>query len=133
MSRLAKTQLVSKWPVAFQRIRGCNKIQEYRPLTFNCCRCEKCVRTMLALVSLGILHETKAFQVDDVTPDLVMQHVRIHAMNFPWYNELISPLEARGREDLAQVIKDKISIFVHRQDKQSKGIKRWKQGISRWK
>jgi len=131
LSRLAKTRLISEWPAAFQHMRVCNKIQQYRPVTFNCGKCEKCVRTMLTLVALGVLHKTNAFPANDVTKDLVMKHVHIDDVAFPFYGELILPLAQKGRQDLVQAINYKLFNYSHHKSKWEKGIKKWTKKVKR--
>lgn len=63
-SRVEKTALVAGWPETYSRLRVC-----WRPAAFNdttgfvenCCRCEKCVRTMLSLDLLGALDRFPTF------------------------------------------------------------------------
>ena len=78
------------------------------PDKLNCGRCEKCVRTMLELEALGLLDKTRAFEADQVDPawlDAFSITIRVRE---PFYQELISPLNARGRTDLAEVIEAKL-------------------------
>lgn len=103
LSRLAKVRLLGDWDVAMQKLRVCNKTEHYRPGQLNCGRCEKCIRTMLALVAVGALGKATAFPHRDISED-VLGRLRVgrDSTGFPFYQELIAPLHARGRADLAR-------------------------------
>jgi hypothetical protein len=105
LSRMQKLAIVAGWEVAFQNVRVC---LANVPDKLNCGRCEKCVRTMLELEALGLLDKTRAFEADQVDPawlDAFSITIRVRE---PFYQELISPLNARGRTDLAEVIEAKL-------------------------
>ncbi len=109
LSRLEKIKLVADWDVALKSLRVCNKYKKYRPGMLNCGRCEKCVRTMLALEALGALHKTDAFPRQDISPELVMKSGEIRRPEYeaflrPIYGELLEPLAAVGRQDLVKAI-----------------------------
>lgn len=106
LTRLDKTKLVADWDVALQNIKVC---QPNWPGE-NCGQCEKCVRTMLALLALGALPNTKAFPQDDISEDLVSK-VRITKPTikegysvYHNYLECIPPLIKIGRQDLVRAI-----------------------------
>jgi hypothetical protein len=109
LSRFDKTKLLAEWDVALQRLRVCNSPQPGSLL--NCGQCEKCVRTMLALVALGKLADTPAFHLDDLTVGQVESAVRLGRSNLTLYPELIPPLLAIGRHDLAHTIERKIKVY----------------------
>jgi hypothetical protein len=58
-SRLGKLKAIADHPLVMRHLRICWK-HTGRP--DNCCRCEKCLRTMLALDALGKLTSFEAFQ-----------------------------------------------------------------------
>lgn len=111
LSRLEKTKLVADWDLALKYLRVCNKTELYQPGMLNCGKCEKCVRTMLALSALGVLEKTPAFPVREVTEELVMKAVHLPLNTVPHYEELLAPLEEKGRHDLVRVIKLKIAEY----------------------
>ena len=112
LSRLEKTHLVMGWDAALQHLRVCNTVKQYRPETINCGACEKCVRTKLALISLGALDKTQAFREDDVLPEQVLNTACIHSPYMEaCYSELLAPLAARGREDLVEAIKELVARY----------------------
>jgi hypothetical protein len=117
LSRFAKTKLVADWDVALQHIRACNHYQLYRSDMLNCGRCEKCVRTMLALLALGVLDQTHVFPKQDVSAELVREVVFIkNSYTESWYRDLITPLAEKGRHDLANAIEHKIAERHRRQE-----------------
>jgi len=102
LSRLAKTKLVADWDVGLQSIRVCTLNPEEM---VNCGKCEKCIRTMTALVALGALDKSSAFLETDVSSKLLSG---VHIKNdylAAFYSMLIDTLEQRGRHDLARTIK----------------------------
>jgi len=105
LSRMEKIRKVIQWDAAFQNLRVC---LANVPDQLNCGKCEKCVRTMLALVSLDALHRTRAFVEDDVSPEqLAGFSIRIRD-RASFYRELLPGLAARGRKDLVDAITHKL-------------------------
>ncbi len=105
LSRMEKIRKVVQWDAAFQNMRVC---LANVPDRLNCGRCEKCVRTMLALVALGALHKTRAFIEDDVFPEnLSGFSIRIRDRG-SFYREIIPRLAERGRKDLVDAIAYKL-------------------------
>ncbi len=101
MSRLAKIRIVSDWDVAFQNFRVC---LANVPDRLNCGKCEKCVRTMTELTALGVLHKTRAFVEDEVTPKDIEQYDITIRVRPPFYRPMIPLLRQQGRDDLADTI-----------------------------
>ena len=106
LSRLDKLRVVAGWETAFQNLRVCLQNVSDR---LNCGWCEKCVRTMTALVALGCLDRTRAFVEDDVTPEFLARAKMTINHREPFYAELVTPLRARGRDDLADVIETRLA------------------------
>ena len=104
--RFEKLRIVSEWDVAFQNFRVC---LQNEPDRLNCGWCEKCVRTMTGLVALGKLAQTRAFVEEDVTPELLSRAKMTIKNRQPFYVELIEPLRRQGRDDLADIILDKVA------------------------
>jgi hypothetical protein len=107
MSRFAKTKLVADWDVALRHIRVCNMYKLYGPESLNCGECEKCLRTMLALLALGALEKTNAFSDKEISEELLRSRLKINDINLNFYEELVAPLSARGHHDLVTIIKRK--------------------------
>ena len=101
LSRLEKIKVVSGWDAAFQNFRVC---LANVPDRLNCGKCEKCVRTMTELTALGLLHKTRAFEADTVTPGDISQYDITIRVRPPFYRPMIPLLRARGRDDLAETI-----------------------------
>jgi hypothetical protein len=105
LSRLDKARLLSDWNIALRNIKVCGPNWPGD----NCGKCEKCQRTMLELLSVGVLEKTKAFSYDDVTEDMLSK-INLKQPAFGYsveddYLELIEPLQAMGRIDLVRGIK----------------------------
>lgn len=115
LSRLAKTELVAGWDLALQHLRVCNKSEGYSSEMLNCGKCEKCVRTMLALQALGVLEKTEAFPVNIVSPELVNKAVQLGSNTLPLYHEIMELLAKKGQNDLVRAIKHRIEVFYHQQ------------------
>ena len=120
LSRLAKIKLIADWDVALKNLRVCNKSQIYKHNQLNCGQCEKCVRTMAALLALNILPQTKTFSASDITESHLVKGARISdPYEASCYRELILPLSAQNRYDLVRGIQRAISRY---QEKDIKGI-----------
>lgn len=61
-------QVISASDIALKHLRVCF---ENADNMYNCCRCEKCVRTMLSLYGVGVLQRCEAF-----TLPLLSQHIK---------------------------------------------------------
>jgi hypothetical protein len=76
----------------------------------NCGRCRKCVRTMLGLLALGRLDDAATFPRHEVVvDDLEVCGVDAHTQAF--YEELLLPLERRGRGDLATALRERLARY----------------------
>ena len=119
LSRIEKTKLVAEWDVALQNIKVCNRNWP----SDNCGRCEKCTRVMLSLLALGVLEKTHAFPVNDVSEEQVMAGLKItNPYRLATYQDLLAPLEAKGRFDLTRAIRLKI-LNYHQNQRKIKIIK----------
>jgi hypothetical protein len=111
LSRFAKTKLIANWDVALQHLRVCNQFMRYRNDRLNCGRCEKCIRTMLSFLALGVLQNTSIFPKQEVPEELLMSVITLNKTTFPFYEELLSPLTEIGRYDLVRAIEHKITEY----------------------
>lgn len=111
LSRFEKTKLVAGWDLGLQHLRVCNRTELYQPGILNCGKCEKCVRTMLALLALGVLEKTYAFPIREVSEELVTKKVHLGPNTIPLYGELLGPLAEINRHDLVRAIEQKISEY----------------------
>jgi hypothetical protein len=76
-TRIEKAKLISGWPEAMRHLHVCFGVKvpgEYK----NCCRCEKCIRTMLAFRIAGS-ERPSAFAED--TTDSQIRRVRLEFTN----------------------------------------------------
>lgn len=105
LPRMRKIEIVAGWDTAFQNFRVC---LANVPDRLNCGRCEKCVRTMMALEALGLLKKTRAFVEDSVDPAWLDAFSITVRMRETFYIELIEPLRKCGRRDLATKIEEKL-------------------------
>ena len=105
LSRIEKIKIVSQWDVAFQNFRVC---LANVPDRLNCGKCEKCVRTMTELTSLGLLHKTKAFVEDEISPEQISQFDITIRTRPPFYKPMIPLLKDQGRDDLAIAIEKQL-------------------------
>jgi hypothetical protein len=107
LSRFEKTRMVAEWEAGVQNIKVCVKNW---PGT-NCGTCEKCLRTMLALVAVGALDRCRAFESRKLDARRVAA-IQIDTDNqSAFYEELIEPLRKAGRNDLADAIGESLQRF----------------------
>ena len=116
LSRLEKTKLVGEWDVALKQLRVCNEKASYQEGNYNCGNCEKCVRTMTAFLSLGMLDRITTFKEKNVTKEKLVNTCYLSdSYEVNCYRELIEPLENIGRHDLVEGIAQIIRRY-HEQD-----------------
>lgn len=100
--RRAKIERLASSSNALAALIVCNEGPLSSP-HLNCGRCEKCLRTLVALVATGADPRSASFATATVEPaDLEAIDVGPH----PWaverfWRELVIPLRARGKSDLA--------------------------------
>lgn len=105
LSRLDKVKLLSPELNSLDVLKVCNTVERIDGKMLNCGRCEKCIRTMLELLVAQALQGTSFFPIDNVSPEMVEQYViprSTHAR--ACYQDLIEPLKAIGRSDLAEAV-----------------------------
>jgi hypothetical protein len=109
LSRFQKTKLIADWDVALRNFRVCNITTEYQAGNLNCGKCEKCLRTKLALLALGALDRAHAFSNREISPEIVKSNVTLSRVNLMWWEELVAPLTEKGYHDLAGIIMRKLT------------------------
>ena len=108
-SRLDKVRQVVSLPPALDHLRVCQVRPEDK---LNCGRCEKCLRTRLALFVTGI-QDAAAFGRTLPEPDLVEAHVEVHdRYTASCYRDLIAPLREAGQPKLAECLARKVTAFT---------------------
>ncbi|WP_138429440.1 hypothetical protein [Fodinibius saliphilus] len=124
-SRLTKTKKMleaSPLPIS---LRVCNRYKKYEYGNLNCGKCEKCIRTMLAFMAIGKLHEIDSFPTDNITAEMIYKNVAITSeYTAACYNELIAPLEEQNHNELANALRYKLNLYYNKDKKlKSKFIK----------
>ena len=126
LSRLAKTALLAEWPVGLANVRVCTS----RPVVgaANCGRCEKCVRTRLALLALG-LDGASAFGPGELRAAAIQQiQIRSEYAEVS-YADVIGPLERLGHKDHARAAQT--AVDEYRRYKASAAGGGWKGVVKR--
>lgn len=113
LSRFEKTRMISDWDSALENVRVCNKTTLYESGQLNCSECEKCLRTMMALLACGALEQSPAFKYDDVSAETVLDTVKMNKTVYSFYPDLIEPLRNAGRSDLAAILQDKLDVYLN--------------------
>jgi hypothetical protein len=97
----------------------------------NCGRCEKCVRTLLELEISGGRATASAFPPGEITADdldALAPEFWVHS----YWRELIEPLRARGRQDLALAVCRVADRSLRFRDwLEERGWKGWIRGVDR--
>ncbi|TYO95850.1 hypothetical protein EDC39_11657 [Geothermobacter ehrlichii] len=106
MRRIDKLRLIADWETGLHNMRVC--LQNV-PDRLNCGWCEKCLRTMAGLVALGKLEQSRAFEESDLDAELFSRARMTINHREPFYIEMIEPLRAAGRNDLADVIVNRLA------------------------
>lgn len=106
MSRFAKTAVVAGWPEGLRHVNVCVSPDAAGE---NCGRCEKCLRTMLALTALGKLKTATVFPLRELRGQDIADLKIENAYQASCYRDLIVPLSDQGRSDLADVLRRKLA------------------------
>jgi len=100
-NRFEKTAVVAEWPEAYSRLRVC---WEKPDGLKNCCRCNKCIRTMISLALLGRLEYFETFPLK-----LERQHIRSCQLNdeneYSFMRQVLEAAEMSSEHDLAADIR----------------------------
>jgi hypothetical protein len=115
VSRFEKTRMISEWDHALAVLRTCLYHEIPPDGRINCGACEKCIRTMLALVALGRLDHAPTFPHRDVTPSMLAPVVIDTPLNALFYTQCRVALAARNRTDLVAPIQEKIDAYHRRE------------------
>jgi hypothetical protein len=106
LSRAEKVRRLATWPDGLAILRVCFLMELPTGPVLNCGRCEKCVRTMLELLAAGGDALARApFPADDVTADQIDGLPFTSHNVVGYYDEVLAPLAALGRDDLVAAIR----------------------------
>jgi hypothetical protein len=108
-SRLEKTRLIADWEIALRNVRVCNHPKQIKPEALNCGRCEKCLRTRLALRVLGKGHAAPAFPQTEFSEEDLLERLYIKedantSYVISCYQDLITASREAGDHELARQI-----------------------------
>lgn len=107
-SRLDKLRLLADWPIAMAVMQPCHRVRVLPRGRVNCGRCEKCVRTMLGLAAIGKLANAPAFAGHELSAEVVAA-IPVHsAAKAELLADLVRPLDAAGRHDLARAVRRRL-------------------------
>lgn len=125
-SRLKRLAVISRFPNILDNIRVCF----FPPADkLNCGRCEKCIRTMLALKALQRLDDCKAFSTQ-LTPQLVNEISIDSDVAASMYLELLEPLQKLHHDDYVTAIK--MRLVAYEEYRAYKEETNWKGRIKRF-
>ena len=115
LDRIEKTRIVSEWDEGLSVLQPCLYWRIPEAGRVNCGECEKCLRTMLALVALGKLDRAPTFPANDVTPAMLEPLLIEDHFAVLYYTQCVTALAARGRHDLVATLQRKMDTY-HRRD-----------------
>jgi len=116
-SRVEKTVAITNWPETYDKLRVCWEEIGVK----NCCRCEKCIRTMITLNVAGVLSKYETFPLP-LERHMVRNWRLLDEQNF-WYAREISDLaKTRGMSDIVfdvnyAISRSKIKNSIYRMKK----------------
>lgn len=102
LQRLPRARLLADWPEALSVLRVCYMMDDIPGGQRNCGRCAKCLRTKMDLLAAGCLDRADTFPDKTIPADRVAAMVIRDYGLLEYVEELIEPMRACGREDLAQ-------------------------------
>jgi len=112
LTRLEKTATLSKWPETYLKLRVCfrAKADEKRDMILNCCKCEKCLRTMTALSLLKKLHQYASFPSPLTGKNI--RKIYYHGGTYHFAQEIIDYASRTGRKGMAFNVR--VAVFLNR-------------------
>ena len=103
-SRLDKVRDLATWPVAIENLRVCSTIV---PGYLNCGFCEKCVRTKLELMAVGL-------EIPNTFKNRTMEAAQLPVFRIKYqsscYRDVVVPLKERGHDKLAKAIEQRLLL-----------------------
>jgi hypothetical protein len=104
---------IARSPLALKYLRVCYMNEK---ATYNCGKCEKCLRTMVSLLAAGVLDSAETFR-SDIDPDCVAALSIDGYYDAVFHRENLAALEARG---LAPELQQALRVAVSRAGADSK-------------
>jgi hypothetical protein len=111
LTRVAKTAAIAPWPATHDRLRVCfnaTRVNEATGVVENCCRCEKCLRTMTTLHLLGALETFRCFPRPLERRDIRALDYR-HEGSRIFADEIIAFASEHGRPEIAADLRHAIA------------------------
>jgi hypothetical protein len=116
-TRSQKIELLGEWDEAMKYLRVC---WQEGNLGRNCCSCEKCMRTILNMRSLGL--GLPEFFEHDISDHMISRMNGLHDVSLSFYDEILDNARSRGMSGSWMTAVEKM---VKRNRKALKGW-RWK-------
>jgi hypothetical protein len=114
LTREERVASVAGWNELFPFLLVCSE-GPLEPGVTNCGRCEKCVRTMIALLLVDRLGKAGPFRAGDVDPGL-LEGLALEPLVLTFWEEFPAALRRRGRDDLARAVERLLSDGRKRAD-----------------
>jgi hypothetical protein len=100
-SRMNKVDWIAKSPLALKYLRVCYRNEKG---TYNCGKCEKCIRTMVSLYAAGVLDRAETFP-SEIEPDRLAAVAIEGYAEAVFHRENLAALQERGlAPDLQQAL-----------------------------
>lgn len=96
--RSDKIEAIAHWPLMYSRLKVCESIPQGIQ---NCCRCTKCVRTMIGLELEGVLDQYSTFQLPLTRNIIRIQHWLLDISYLHDANSHLQKAILTGRKDMA--------------------------------
>ncbi|MEB3354613.1 MAG: hypothetical protein VKM34_10340 [Cyanobacteriota bacterium] len=92
VSRMQKLELLGRWPAWLDLIQPCHLVTIPGGGSLNCGHCEKCVRTKLALLSLGLAIRPCMFDDPQLQPLRLLRCPMVSHAKISLFQGLVRPL-----------------------------------------
>ncbi|MBI9043695.1 MAG: hypothetical protein JEZ06_04370 [Anaerolineaceae bacterium] len=97
--RIEKVESIADWEIAQKTMWVCLNAS-FKEKTWNCSRCDKCVRTMIPLYALGKLRNFVKFEKPITRPAEILWYARKFDLRSNYVNEMFPYLQKRKPEFL---------------------------------
>jgi len=95
--RVEKVEQIANWDIPQKTLWVCLNAK-FEETTWNCSRCEKCVRTMIPLYALDVLDKYKTFEKPFTKNYELLWYARKFNLHYNYVNEMFVYLKHRKRE-----------------------------------